>query len=119
MFYNQHVTYIVWHTNKFVKAIHALLVHGVVFAILIPGGCGAPLSAFCDDAQGFSGASGMICNNGCGETEICPVNGRSCAAISSAEADTPVANSPSATSAASRSSQWSTAIASNTHAACR
>jgi len=40
-------------------------------------------------------ASDTICSSGFGVTAICPTNGRSCAAISNNEADTPVANSPS------------------------
>jgi hypothetical protein len=48
-------------------------------------------------------------------TAICPTNGRSCAAISNTESDTPVANSPIASNDASRSSQCTNAIASEAH----
>jgi hypothetical protein len=61
----------------------------------------------------------MICSNGAGVTASCPTNGRSCAAISNTEADTPVANSPMAISDESRSSQCTIAIASKAQIACR
>jgi len=51
------------------------------------------------------GSPGMICRSGAGPIEIWPVNGRSCAATSSTEAATPVANSPIAIPDPSRLSQ--------------
>jgi hypothetical protein len=70
-------------------------------------------------AQRFVTGSDVICSSGSGATAICLTNGRSCAAISSTEADTPVANSPIATNDESRSSQCTSAIASKAHIACR
>ena len=70
-------------------------------------------------AQRFVNGSDTICSSGFGVTASCPAKGRSWAAISSAEADTPVANNPIASNDASRSSQCTNAIASRAHIACR
>src|SRR5215475_626235 len=69
-------------------------------------------------AQPLLGEFGRICKSGCGEIDICPINGRSWAAIRRMEAATPVANSASETRPARGSSQWTKAIATRAHAAC-
>ena len=60
----------------------------------------------------------MTCRSGPGPTEISPVNGRSCAAISNTDAATPVAKRPTVMAEAIRLSQWIMAIANNAAAAC-
>jgi hypothetical protein len=62
-------------------------------------------------------ASGMTSRSGAGPTEMSPVNGRSCAAISNTDAATPVANRPSEMAEAIRLSQWTIAIANKAAAA--
>jgi len=60
----------------------------------------------------------MTCRSGAGPTEISPVNGRSCEAISNADVAMPVANRPSEMAEAIRLSQWTIAIANNAATAC-
>jgi hypothetical protein len=67
----------------------------------------------------FAASPGMICSNGPGPMDICPVNGRSCAAISRTDVATPVANKPRAIDDASLLSQCTSAITISSHAACK
>jgi len=60
----------------------------------------------------------MTCRSGAGVTEISPVNGRSCEAISKTAAATPVANRKSEIAEAIGLSQWTIAIAMKAVAAC-